>query len=198
MRVHLIRHGEVENPDHVVYADLPGFTLSELGQRQAAAAADRLSSAGLAAVVSSPLERATATAAKIAARGGGQVEVDQRLTEWLLSSRWAGVNWETLPSVFPGELEAYLAHPFQMEFSPEPLSELAARVATAIVEWSAASPTREVAFVSHQDPIHAARRLLTGGGFADYHIDKPEHCSISTLEHNGNEWAFTDYWVPSQ
>ena len=40
--IHLIRHGEVHNPDHVVYADLDGFGLSELGRQQARAAAARL------------------------------------------------------------------------------------------------------------------------------------------------------------
>ncbi|RPI21428.1 MAG: histidine phosphatase family protein, partial [Actinobacteria bacterium] len=34
----LMRHGEVENPRHVVYSDLPGFHLSAGGRAQAAAA----------------------------------------------------------------------------------------------------------------------------------------------------------------
>src|SRR5690606_4749017 len=38
-RVHLVRHGEVHNPDHLVYASLPGFTLSERGEAQARAVA---------------------------------------------------------------------------------------------------------------------------------------------------------------
>ncbi|MFQ5427057.1 MAG: histidine phosphatase family protein, partial [Gaiellales bacterium] len=40
--IHLVRHGEVENPDHVVYADLPGFGLSATGSAQAEAAANHL------------------------------------------------------------------------------------------------------------------------------------------------------------
>ncbi len=38
-RVHLVRHGEVHNPDHLVYASLPGFTLSSTGEAQARAVA---------------------------------------------------------------------------------------------------------------------------------------------------------------
>ena len=37
--VHLLRHGEVFNPGRVLYGRLPGFNLSELGRRQAAASA---------------------------------------------------------------------------------------------------------------------------------------------------------------
>ena len=43
--LHLVRHGEVENPDHVVYADLAGFGLSGRGVSQAEAAADYLAPA---------------------------------------------------------------------------------------------------------------------------------------------------------
>lgn len=197
MRVHLIRHGEVENPEHVVYADLPGFTLSVRGQSQAAAAADRLDSVPLAAVVVSPLERAIATATPISVRSRCPVEVEQRLTEWLLGTRWAGVRWEALRDEFPGELEAYLQDPLDLPFSPEPLLGVAERVATAVTEWSSASAA-DVAFVSHQDPIHSAIRLLTDTGFDDYHANKPEHCSITTLEQVGRHWRCVEYWAPPQ
>ncbi len=32
-RVHVVRHGEVHNPDGVLYGRLPGFHLSEAGRR---------------------------------------------------------------------------------------------------------------------------------------------------------------------
>ena len=60
--LHLVRHGEVENPRGVIYGRLPGYNLSERGRRQAAAAARRLRDADLAAVWASPLERAQETA----------------------------------------------------------------------------------------------------------------------------------------
>ena len=37
--VHLVRHGEVDNPGGVLYGRIPGFGLSELGHRMAEAAA---------------------------------------------------------------------------------------------------------------------------------------------------------------
>ncbi len=72
----LVRHGEVDNPDNVVYGDLPGFGLSECGFRQATSVGERLSSLGIAAVYASPLQRATETAAAIADSHGLSVLVD--------------------------------------------------------------------------------------------------------------------------
>jgi broad specificity phosphatase PhoE len=41
-RIHLIRHGEVHNPDGVLFGSLPHFALSEVGQKMAASAAKEL------------------------------------------------------------------------------------------------------------------------------------------------------------
>jgi len=53
--VYLVRHGEVRNPNHVVYADLPGFDLSATGVVQAQDVGSHLSDKGLDIVVSSPI-----------------------------------------------------------------------------------------------------------------------------------------------
>ena len=64
--VHLLRHGEVHNPDRVLYGRLPGFGLSELGIAQAGLAADFLAQRPIGHLVSSPLERAQQTARPLA------------------------------------------------------------------------------------------------------------------------------------
>lgn len=66
MIVHLVRHGEVDNPQGVYYGRLPGFHLSANGRQQAGAAAATLRSHPIAALFSSPLERALETAQIIA------------------------------------------------------------------------------------------------------------------------------------
>lgn len=66
-RIHLVRHGEVHNPDKVLYGRLPGFRLSSRGQAQAEAAARFLQPRPIDAVFCSPLLRARQTAARIAA-----------------------------------------------------------------------------------------------------------------------------------
>src|SRR5215470_20253583 len=79
--VHLVRHGEVHNPDGVLYGRLPGFHLSEEGILMAKAAAAFLAGRDVAVLLSSPLERALETAAPLAAQFGLEVRVDERLIE---------------------------------------------------------------------------------------------------------------------
>jgi len=188
-RIHLVRHGEVENPGHLVYADLPGFRLSDLGRRQAEAAAARLAPIARGAlVVSSPLERAVETALAIARALGTDVRTDPDLTEWRLGQRWAGIAWADLPDRFPGELEAYLAHPDDLEFSPESIAEVADRMAAAVGRLGADHPGAEAVVVSHQDPIQAARLRLTGLPLAALAAGKPAHAEIVTLDAAGDRW----------
>ena len=79
--IHLVRHGEVENPKGIIYGRLPGYHLSERGLRQARGAAEHLAEREIGAVWSSPLERARQTADAIAAPHGLEVVVDPRITE---------------------------------------------------------------------------------------------------------------------
>ncbi|MGH3635249.1 MAG: histidine phosphatase family protein, partial [Mycobacterium sp.] len=80
-RIHLVRHGEVYNPDGVLYGRLPGFHLSDKGNRQAQAVADALAGRDVVAVIASPLQRAQETAAPIAARHDLPVDTDPDLIE---------------------------------------------------------------------------------------------------------------------
>ena len=198
MRIHLIRHGEVYNPDHVVYANLAGFTLSDLGRSQALSTGRYLAESPITQIVTSPLERAVDTSALLtAAIGGVPIDVDDRLTEWDLSTRWAGVRWEELNHLFPGELDRYLTDPYDLPFAPESLAEVAHRMLAAVRTWTA-SATGDVVFVSHQDPVHSGRLQLTGTIAVDYHSEKPEHSSVSTLARDDSGWAMVDYWAPPQ
>ena len=77
--VHLLRHGEVHNPDGVLYGRLAGYHLSANGRMMAAAAADYFDGRPVAAIFASPLERAQETAAPVAERlgleGSGAMDV---------------------------------------------------------------------------------------------------------------------------
>jgi len=193
--VHLVRHGEVENPKHLVYADLPGFGLSAIGRLQAKETARYLSSRPVVAVWSSPLERAIETAQFIAARHQVPVRVDDRLTEWRLSSRWSGLVWDDLPDRLPGELEAYLEHPWDLEFTPETLEDLAERVAEMALELNALYPNGDVVLAGHQDPTQAARLRLTGVDHRRQQESKPGHAAVVSLR-PGTPWTELSVWEP--
>ena len=84
--VHLLRHGQVHNPDAIVYGRMPDFHLSELWARMAeAAAADfraRVNQGDRYVVLaSSPLTRARETAAPVARELGLDVVTEERIIE---------------------------------------------------------------------------------------------------------------------
>ena len=193
--VHLVRHGEVHNPRHLVYASLPGFRLSPRGVRQTRQAGCHLASRPLGAVWSSPLERARQTAENLAAPHLLEVGVLPELAEWRLMDRWAGHRWEEIPELFPGEMESYLQHPSHLAFGPETLPALAERIAGAVREAESTVSDGEVAVVGHQDPIQAGRLLLTGRSLEELFRDRPEHCSVITLR-PGDPWTEVGMWSP--
>jgi len=195
-RLHLVRHGEVANPRHVCYGDLPGFGLSPTGRLQAEGAAAHLAAAGADLLLTSPLLRAVETAGIIARRLGLAAAQDGRLTEWRLGVRWNGVVWEDLPTAFPGELEAYLEHPADLPFSPESLAAAAERIVALVDELGGRHPGAAAVLVSHQDPVQAARLLLTGGNLAALHRRKPGHAAVLTFT-PGDPWREEAVWEPS-
>ena len=195
--VHLVRHAEVDNPDHLVYADLPGFGLSPHGVEQARRVGRYLGPRPIVAIWSSPLERSLRTAEEIAARTGVPVKVDPDLTEWRLAARWKGYTWRDIPTTFPGELEAYLEHPDRLEFGDETLDDLAERMAVTARRLDSEHPHGDVVIVSHQDPIQAGRLRLIGSPLAGLHQDKPGHGAVVTLR-PGTVWRLETLWEPGE
>jgi broad specificity phosphatase PhoE len=81
-QITFVRHGQVYNPERIVYGRLPGFPLSELGERQAQAAAEALRDMPLAAIFSSPLLRAQQTARiLLVERSSVPLRISQALNE---------------------------------------------------------------------------------------------------------------------
>lgn len=195
-RLHLIRHGEVHNPDGLVYADLPGFPLSAAGRAQAAATAEHLADSGIEVLLTSPLDRARETAGFIARRLGIATHAEPGLTEWGLSMRWAGEPWMDLDRRFPGEVAAYATDPADLPFVPESLAVVATRMTSVVADWGNRHPGAIAAVVSHQDPIQALRRSLTARGFTDFHADKPTHAAVVTLESSAGGWGEVAFWAP--
>jgi ribonuclease H / adenosylcobalamin/alpha-ribazole phosphatase len=194
--VHLIRHGEVANPNHVVYADLPGFNLSPRGVLQAEAAGRRLSSSDLDLVISSPLARARQTATAVARRQGFRPTVDERLVETRQFPGWTGHRWDDIPSLFPGQLERYLTGTATVEEQTETLDSVARRVIDVIDEAVEKGATA-IGIVSHQDPVQAARLTMTGKAMSDLFEDPPTHASVITLTLTGTtDWVESDRWDP--
>lgn len=81
MTIHLLRHGEVYNPDGVLYGRLSGYGLSELGQAMAERIREALQGRDIRYVIASPLQRAQETAAPTAAAFSLPLGTDEGLIE---------------------------------------------------------------------------------------------------------------------
>ena len=79
--VHVIRHGEVHNPDKILYGRQPGWRLSDRGQEMARTLGEWSKTLDIGALHVSPLQRAQETAAPIAAAHEISITTDERLIE---------------------------------------------------------------------------------------------------------------------
>jgi broad specificity phosphatase PhoE len=174
--VHLLRHGEVHNPDRVLYGRLPGFGLSEDGHRWAFAAAEALRGRDVVEVVSSPLQRAQETAAPIAAVFDLPVTLDERLIE-------AGNVFEGEKALEDGAWRAprnwqYLRNPFTPSWG-EPYAEVAERVLAAVEDVRKRVDGHQAVCVSHQLPIWTVRRFVEGRAL--WHRPDRRQCGLASL-----------------
>lgn len=177
--VHLIRHGQVENPKGVIYGRLPGYHLSERGIRQAKGAAEHLRDADLATIWASPLERAQETAAEIAAPHGLEVVTDDRLIE--SGNTFEGVG-RTVWHLFSNPAHWWrFRNPLKPSWG-ESFAEIRVRMMSAITDAAAGAEGREIAIVSHQTPVMVARLALAKRRVPPWLAGAPcETGSVSTL-----------------
>ena len=178
--IHLVRHGEVSNPNHVCYADLPSFNLSSTGVLQAHAAGGYLAHRDIDRVITSPLARAVQTATAIARRHGLRAEPRVGLMESGQYPGWTGQRWDDIRSLFPEQIDAYLDDPQTMPDVHETIGEIAQRVVEAILD-ELSDGVDELVVVAHQDPIQAARLALVGRSLSTLLHDPPTHASVVTL-----------------
>jgi broad specificity phosphatase PhoE len=175
--VHLVRHGEVENPGRVLYGRLPGFHLSAEGRVMAKAAADFLAGRDVTLLRSSPLERAVETAEPFSAQFGLEVEIDERLIEpW---NHFEGMRF----GVGDGALRQprhwhHLWNPFRPSWG-EPYAEIEARMRAAMSDAAQAARGHEAVCVSHQLPIEVARRSVEGRKL--WHDPRRRVCALASV-----------------
>lgn len=156
--IHLVRHGEVENPKGVIYGRLPGYHLSERGRKQAEAAADRLAEADLGVLWASPLERAQETAQAIGSRHPGiEIVTDERIVE--SGTTVEGVGRSALAFLRSPRHWWHFRNPWGPSWG-ESFNDIRARMLAAIEDAVEQADGREVAVVSHQTPVLVARLAL--------------------------------------
>jgi broad specificity phosphatase PhoE len=199
-QIHLVRHGEVHNPEHVLYGRLEGFGLSELGHRMAASSAAMLHEQGapVTAVVASPLQRTRESAAPWAETFGLTVALDERLIE--PTNKYEGRRSDftiakqlAVPAEWP-----WIVNPLKPSWG-EAYVSIAARMLSAIEDAWTSVDSGDVVLVSHQLPIWMVHRSVTGARL--FHDPRRRRCSLSSvtsLERRGDRFVEVGYQDPAQ
>ena len=174
--VHLVRHGEVDNPAGLLYGRLPDYHLSELGREMAERVVDYFRERDVVHLRSSPLERAQETAAPLAQMLDLPVVIDSRVIE-------AANYFEGLRLSFDGALRnprnwLYFRNPLKPSWG-EAYTEILARMRPAMKDAAEAALGHEAVIVTHQLPIWVARRNAEGRRMS--HDPRKRQCTLGSV-----------------
>jgi broad specificity phosphatase PhoE len=183
--VHLLRHGEVHNPDGVLYGRLPEFHLSGLGRDMAGMLAEHFSArtrqgAKIVHLVASPLTRAQETAQPIAEALGLAITTEARIIE--AENYFEGLHVDKAELRKPKHWPM-LRNPLRPSWG-EPYKEQAARMIAAVQDArlraiELGGDGAEAILVSHQLPIWATR--LRAEGKPLWHDPRKRECTLTSV-----------------
>jgi broad specificity phosphatase PhoE/ribonuclease HI len=163
-RLLLLRHGQTELSRQRRYSGRGDPELTDIGRRQAADAARYLSQkGGIAAVVSSPLQRARATATAAADALGLPVRVDDDLIETDFGE-WEGLTFLEAAQRHPDVHGRWLRDTGLRPPGGESFDDVAARVHRVRDRIVADYGPSTVLVVSHVTPIKTLLRLALAAG----------------------------------
>ncbi len=175
--VHLLRHGEVHNPQGILYGRSGGYHLSERGRAMADRVADRIGDRDITHIVSSPLERAQETASPLAAARGLTVQLDERVIE--SGNIFEGRRFDLQDSILrQPQVWRALWNPFKPSWG-EPYKEVVNRMWPAVLDARTAAAGHEAVVVSHQLPIWITRLKAEGRSFL--HDPRKRSCTLCSL-----------------
>ena len=187
--VHLLRHGEVDNPKGILYGRLPGYHLSELGMQMAERVAKTMTGRDITYLVASPLERAQETAKPTAEALGLEIVTDERVieSENVFEGQRFGVGDGSLrkPSAWK-----HLYNPWRPSWG-EPYKDVVVRMLAAMHDAREAAAGHEAMIVSHQLPIWIVRSFIEGRRL--FHDPRKRECSLASL----SSFTYTDDRITS-
>lgn len=195
--VHLVRHGEVYNPEKILYGRIPGYHLSSRGHSMAARTAESFRGHDVTYLVASPLQRTQETAQPISKVTGLDVEIDKSVIEsgnrfeGLRTKGWNSQLWN--PQRWP-----LLRNPMQPSWG-EPFEEIAARMVNAIERARDKAEGHEAIIVSHQLPIVMVQRTALGKRLAHAPWDREcDLASVTSLVFQDDQLIDIFYSSPAQ
>ena len=194
--VHLLRHGEVHNPDGVLYGRRDGFHLSDLGHRMAERIAEQIGHRDIVHLRSSPLERAQETGRPLAKALGLDIVTDDRVIEStnVFEGEQFGPGHTAPKKPFTWR---HLWNPFKPSWG-EPYKEVVARMMSAVHDARREAQGHEAVLVSHQLPIWTTRLAAEGRSFLhDPRKRQCTLCSLTSFHFVGERLAQVSYSEPA-
>ncbi len=191
-QVWLLRHGaSTFNAQHRCQGSCDEPELTPQGREEARLSAERLSSEGIEAVISSPLRRASDTAEHLLKAIGAQgrkitFETDARLREIELY-HWEGLPLEEIPRRFPEQYRDWRLRPgeFRMQLANNevqyPVRSLYDRVRLFWDYLLTAYAGKSIVLVSHGGTIRALLASALGLGAVHFHSFQQSNCGVSRL-----------------
>lgn len=194
--VHLLRHGEVHNPEGVLYGRRDGFHLSDLGKQMAERVAAFAAERDICHLRVSPLERAQETARPLGLARGLDIVTDDRVlesTNVFEGERFAGGTGALRkPSTWK-----YLWNPWKPSWG-EPYKEVVGRMMAAVHDARVAASGHEAMIVSHQLPIWITRLHVERRSFVhDPRKRQCTLCSLTSLHFVGDRLTQVSYSEPA-
>jgi probable phosphoglycerate mutase len=187
----IIRHGETAWNREEVFRGRADVPLSERGHKQAQLLAEALRNAGIEAVYSSPLVRATATAAPLAELLALQVVTEGRLID-MSFGEWEGRARTELEQAEPQLYRTWHEAPKQFRApGGECLSEVLARAWPTFEEIAQRHDSGRVAIVSHRVVCKLLLCAAVGVGEEGFWRLRVDTASISAVEKNADGWVVT-------
>ena len=175
--VHVARHGEVENPEKILYGRQPGWRLSHRGQQMAETLGEWSKSINLGALHVSPLQRAQETAAPIARAHGIEITTDERLIE--AANVFEGKSFELGSGVFKHPSSwRHLYNPWKPSWG-EPYEEQINRMLAAVFAAHKGANGKDAIVVSHQLPIWTLRSAIEGRSLL--HDPRKRICTLASV-----------------
>ncbi|MGD7001737.1 histidine phosphatase family protein [Corynebacterium halotolerans] len=176
----LVRHGATPTTGQVLPGRAPGLHLSGAGEKQAHEVAQRLEGVPLAAVYSSPMDRAVETSLPTVSQFGLSPVIREDLIECDFGE-WTGAKLAEL-SKLP-EWQTVQKNPSQFRFpGGESFTEMQDRMVQALSDLAARHKGEVVACFSHADPLKTAIAHLSGTPLDSFQRISVDTASISVAE----------------
>jgi len=175
--IHFVRHGEVHNPEKILYGLQPGWRLSDRGNEMAAVIGEWSTKLDLGAIHSSPLQRAQETVAPIIAKHKLTLTTDKSLIE--ASNIFEGKKFELGSGVLRHPRSwRYLYNPWKPSWG-EPYEQLISRMLKGLFAARDAAGGKDAICVSHQLPIWILRSAVEGRRLL--HDPRKRECTLASV-----------------